>query len=78
MKKSNFIFNFDSEKEAKIIYETLKPEIKNNIPKTKINSYIEKNRIFLEINAEDVSSLRAACNSYLRWIDTALKVEKIL
>jgi len=30
----------------------------------------------IKIEAEDISTLRAACNSYLRWINTALNVKK--
>ncbi len=76
MKTARFVFNFDSEKEAKIIAESLNPEIKHKIPKTNIESTISKNVLTLKIEAKDISSLRAACNSYLRWINTALNVKK--
>ena len=76
MKSAKFIFNFDSEKEAKIISETLLPEIKHKIPKTNVEITLSGKKISLEISAKDVSSLRAACNSYLRWINTALNVKK--
>jgi len=76
MKSAKFIFNFDSNKEAKIIAESLTPEIKHKIPKTNIEISISGNKISLQINAKDLSSLRAACNSYLRWINTALNVKK--
>lgn len=74
MKKACFIFTFDSVKEAEIIAEALDPEIKNKIPKTKIEVSINDKSFILDIKAKDVSSLRAACNSYLRWINTALSV----
>ena len=73
---ANFIFNFDSKKEAKIIADTLLPEIKHKIPKTNVEIKISENKLSLFINANDLSSLRAACNSYLRWINTALNVKK--
>jgi tRNA threonylcarbamoyladenosine modification (KEOPS) complex Pcc1 subunit len=76
MRSANFIFNFDSKKEAKIISETLKPEIKHKIPKTDVEISVSENKICLKINAKDISSLRAACNSYLRWVNTALSVKK--
>ncbi|KYK30854.1 MAG: hypothetical protein AYK22_02865 [Thermoplasmatales archaeon SG8-52-3] len=76
MKSARFVFNFDSEKEAKIIAETLNPEIKHKIPKTDIKISLEGSKFTLEISTKDISSLRAACNSYLRWINTALKVKK--
>ncbi len=76
MKSAKFVFNFDSEKEAKIISESLHPEIKHRIPKTNVEVFLSKKTFSLEIKAKDISSLRAACNSYLRWINTALNVKK--
>ena len=76
MKKASFVFKFDSAEEAKIIAEALDPEIKHKIPKTKVEVSLSDKKFFLSIEAKDVSSLRAACNSYLRWINTALNVKK--
>lgn len=78
MKTANFVFNFDSQEEAKIIAESLDPEIKNKIPKTNVTVSLSNNTFSLEIEAKDISSLRAACNSYLRWINTALSVKKTI
>ena len=76
MKKACFVFSFDSSIEAKIIAESLDPEIKNKIPKTKVDVRLLDKQFFLNIEAKDTSSLRAASNSYLRWINTALNVKK--
>lgn len=76
MKKTKFIFSFDSEDEAKIVAESLNPEIKHKIPKTNVEVSLHGKTFSLEIEAKDISSLRAACNSYLRWINTALNVKK--
>jgi len=76
MKKASFVFVFDSEEEAKIVLESLNPEVKDKIPKTKVEISISKRKLSLEIQSNDISSLRAACNSYLRWINTALAVKK--
>ena len=76
MRSASFIFNFDSKKEAEIIAETLKPEIKHKIPKTNVEVSLSQNKFIMKIHAEDISSLRAAINSYLRWINTALSVKK--
>jgi len=76
MKKACFVFSFDSSDEAKIIAESLDPEIKNKIPKTKVDVRLLDKQFFLNIEAKDTSSLRAASNSYLRWINTALNVKK--
>ena len=78
MKTASFIFDFNSEKEAKIVAKTLYPEIQHSIPKTDVEMSVSGNRFYLKIMSEDVSSLRAACNSYLRWINTAFNVKKII
>jgi len=76
MMKVRFVFYFDSIKEAKVIAESLQPEIKHKIPKTDVDVYSSEKIFSLSIEAKDVSSLRAACNSYLRWINTALNVKR--
>ena len=76
MKSARFVFVFDSEEEAKIVAESLSPEIKHKIPKTNVEVSLSKKKFSLTIEAKDISSLRAACNSYLRWINTALNVKK--
>lgn len=78
MKKASFFFHFDSEDDVKIIVESLKPEIKNKILKTDVSINFSKNIFTFEIISKDTSSLRAACNSYLRWISTVIKVKNII
>ena len=76
MKTAKFVFNFDSSEEARIVSESLDPEIKNKIPKTKVKVSLSGKTFSIDLEAKDVSSLRVACNSYLRWINTALNVKK--
>jgi len=76
MKTASFVFNFDSSEEARIIADSLNPEIKNKIPKTKVKVSLSGKTFSINLEAKDISSLRAACNSYLRWINTALNVKK--
>ncbi len=71
-----FTFYFDSEDEAKVIVNSLIPEIKHKIPKTSVEFTSSGKILYLKIETNDISSLRAACNSYLRWINTALNVKK--
>ena len=73
---AKFVFDFDTTEEARVVAESLHPEIKHKIPKTDTEISISKKTFSLKIEAKDVSSLRAACNSYLRWINTALNVKK--
>jgi len=76
MKTAKFVFNFDSKEEARIVSESLDPEIKNKIPKTRVKVNLSGNTFTIDLEANDISSLRAACNSYLRWISTAQNVQK--
>ncbi|MFW6122231.1 MAG: KEOPS complex subunit Pcc1 [Petrotogales bacterium] len=77
-KKASFIFTFNSIEEAELVAESLSPEVKHKIPKANVEIYFSKNALSLNIESEDLSSLRAACNSYLRWINTAIKVSQLV
>jgi tRNA threonylcarbamoyladenosine modification (KEOPS) complex Pcc1 subunit len=78
MKKASFTFVFDTGEEANIVRDSLSPEIKHKVPKTDIEIKAVDKTLFLEISSNDTSSLRAAINSYLRWINTAINVKKIV
>ena len=78
MIKSKIIIDIDSTIDARIIIESISPEIKKNIPNTKVILYHSNKKIFLEITSKNLSSLRAACNSYLRWINTANNVKNLV
>ena len=78
MKSASFVFNFDTYEEARIVAESIDPEIKleHKLPKTKVKTKLSGKTFSIEIETADLSTLRAACNSYLRWINTALNVKK--
>ena len=78
MKAACFNLEFDTACEAEIVYNSVNPEVKHKIPKTKINICLNGKTLELKIEAKDTSSLRAACNSYLKWINTALSVNRQL
>tara|TARA_B100000029_G_scaffold377744_1_gene372469 strand:+ start:133 stop:360 length:228 start_codon:yes stop_codon:yes gene_type:complete len=63
-------------KEAKAIAKALKDEAKNKIPKVKINVHPAGETVKIEIEAEDVTSLRAAVNSFLGLAHCAERVAK--
>jgi len=59
------------------VYEALRVEAGREIPRTRVN--VESNgEIRIEILAEDAHALRAAINSYLRWIDLAYNVMEVI
>jgi KEOPS complex subunit Pcc1 len=65
----------NSKKEAKIIYEALKPEIKSShSSRTRSWVQINDNKLILEVQARDSTSLRASVNSYLRWINLSCQI----
>ena len=75
MNEAVFVFKFDFNEDAEIIKKSVYPEIKHRIPKTNVEIGFKNDKsLFLKIVTEDVSSLRASCNSYLRWIKTAFDV----
>jgi tRNA threonylcarbamoyladenosine modification (KEOPS) complex Pcc1 subunit len=76
--KATFLFFFPSVRDACIVAQSLSPEIQHRIPKSNVTFIIDKKTLKITIKSEDVSSLRAACNSYLRWIQTALSVKQLV
>ena len=61
-----------------MVAQSLSPEIRHKIPKSNVTFFVDKKTLEVTIESEDVSSLRAACNSYLRWIQTALSVKQLV
>ncbi len=76
--KACFSFHFPSQKKASIVMASLSPEITHKIPKSNVSVSQNGTVLDLSIEADDLSSLRAACNSYLRWIQTAQAVEELV
>ena len=74
MIKAKIIIKMDSKNQAEIVSLSISPEVKKKIPNSKINLYCSDDKIFLDIISKNISSLRAACNSYLRWINTANEI----
>jgi KEOPS complex subunit Pcc1 len=65
----------DGKKEAQIIYEALKPEIESShASRTRSWVQINDNKLILEVQARDSTSLRATVNSYLRWINLSCQI----
>ena len=76
--RARFVFEFPSHKSPTIVATALSPEITQRIPKSTVSFSVTDNTLTLTIETDDVSSLRAASNSYLRWIQTALAVEELV
>ncbi len=53
---------------ASVVAGSLAPEVGREIPRTQVRMETAPGEITLHVQASDVSALRAAINSYLRWM----------
>ena len=67
--EAQFEIEFDSQIEAGIILSAIKPEFSDSpSDRTMTEVRCEENVLTIDIKAQDSPSLRAALNSYLRWV----------
>lgn len=66
--KATVNLNFPSEERLQIVLVALKPETRISSSRSKVQAEGKENRLTLIFEARDTSALRAALNSYLRWI----------
>lgn len=66
----------DSEQPS-LLMDVLRPELGREVPRTSVTGYTENGKLILEISARDLPAMRAALNSYLRWIKVANDILKI-
>jgi len=59
---------------ADVIERALKPESAEPMPKMSVRISKDGDRITLDIESQDMNGLRAAINSYLRWIDMTVRI----
>jgi tRNA threonylcarbamoyladenosine modification (KEOPS) complex Pcc1 subunit len=67
----------DSAAEADVVEAALAPEMGADVPGSRVAMRREGTTLLLDIEAEDAGALRAAVNSYLRWMKTALDVHAV-
>jgi KEOPS complex subunit Pcc1 len=63
---------------AGTIYGAISPEAGREIPRTKVAASLADDQVRLRIEATDLSALRAALNSYLRWIKIAEDMNQVV
>ena len=61
---------------AEVIAGSLSPELGDKIPRTSISVERKGNELLINIEAEDQNALRAALNSYIRWMNVAEETAK--
>ncbi len=59
-------FEFDAGKNANIIYEALLPELGEDYQRTKAALELKAGLLILKVEANDIVSMRAALNGWLR------------
>ena len=57
-----------TEAAANVVARSLHPETQREIPRSEVKIKEDETSVCIEITANDTSSLRAALNSYLRWM----------
>jgi tRNA threonylcarbamoyladenosine modification (KEOPS) complex Pcc1 subunit len=57
---------------AHLLKEALSPEAQRAIPRTKVKVLEKGGLLTIDIEAQDVNALRAAVNSYLRWVTVGM------
>ncbi len=70
-------FEFDVGRNAGIIYESLFPELGEEYQRTKTALKLEDNKLILNIEADDIVSMRAALNGWLRLVKISYEMSSI-
>jgi len=61
---------------ASVIEKTIRPESAVEIPRTTVKVSRQNDTLRLDIESGDVNGLRAAVNSYLRWVGMAADISE--
>ena len=77
MHEGSLLFSFTSEALADAVSGALAPETESEVPKTRSEVSRAGAEVRVRIEAEDLASLRAALNSYLRWADAADRAARL-
>lgn len=61
---------------AAVIEKTIGPESAVEIPRTSVKITRQNDKVSILIESGDVNGLRAAVNSYLKWVEMAAKISE--
>ena len=76
--KSNITVEFESDAQAKIIYDSIILEFETAPDfRSSMTMELEGSDIVINIDAEDSTSFRASVNSAIKWIKLALKINNL-
>jgi KEOPS complex subunit Pcc1 len=70
-------FEFDFGANGRIIYESLLPELKEEYQRTRSDLRLEQDILILNVEANDIVSMRAALNGWLRLIKISCEMSSM-
>ncbi len=77
--KAAIQLRFSSEQQLTALIDALAPEIHKQIStRSKVDIVQDGQLLVLNVEAQDTVALRAALNSYLRWINSTISVLQII
>ena len=76
--KSDIAIEFENQKQAKIIYESIILEFETAPDyRSSMSLTLDESRILIRIDAEDSTSFRASVNSAIKWIKLYLEINNL-
>ena len=76
--KSDIAIEFENQKQAKIIYESIILEFETAPDyRSSMSLTLDESRILIRIDAEDSTSFRASVNSAIKWIKLSLEINNL-
>ena len=76
--KSDIAIEFDSNEQAKIIYDSIILEFETAPDyRSSMNIELKGSKILINIDAEDSTSFRASVNSAIKWINLAVEINNL-
>ena len=76
--KSDIAIEFENQKQAKIIYESIILEFETAPDyRSTMSLTLDESRILIRIDAEDSTSFRASVNSAIKWIKLSLEINNL-
>ena len=76
--KSDIAIEFENQKQAKIIYESIILEFETAPDyRSSMSLTLDESRILIRIDSEDSTSFRASVNSAIKWIKLSLEINNL-
>lgn len=77
--KAEFKIKFENNEDAEVVFKTIKPELKTApSDRSSVTARLDRDTLYLKIDAEDTHIFRASINSYLRWIILSHDVQMLI